>query len=270
MLRLAANELTTYSWTLEKDVDRFCAIGLTGIGVWRQKLTDCGEEAGIDLICGSGLEVSSLMWAGGFTGYDGRSHSDSIADGIEAIRLAAAMQAGCLVVYTGGRGCHTRKHARRITVNALRELAEVACDLDVTLALEPVHSGCESGWSFVHGVDDTLRILDDVDSDSLKFVFDTYHLGQEPSIVERLPELVNRIALVQLGDAKTPPCGEQNRCQLGDGILPLEVILRTLDQIGYSGFCEIELIGQEIEGTGYTELLQGSIDAVQQIIRVAQ
>jgi sugar phosphate isomerase/epimerase len=245
-------------------------MGLSGIGVWRQKLSDCGEEAGIDLICESNLEVSSLMWAGGFTGYDGRSHSDSIEDGIEAIGLAAAMRAGCLVVYTGGRGCHTRKHARRITVNALRELAQVAFDLDVTLALEPVHAGCEVGWSFVHGVDDALRMLDEVASDSLKLVFDTYHLGQELGIVERLERLVDRIALVHLGDAKVPPCGEQNRCKLGEGILPLDEILTTLDQVGYNGFCEIELIGQDIEDVDYSELLKNSIDAVQQIVRVAQ
>lgn len=269
MLRLAANELTTYSWTLEQDVERFSELGLSGIGVWRQKLTDCGEEDGTDLVCGSGLAVSSLMWAGGFTGYDGRSHSDSIDDGIEAIRLAAAMQAGCLVVYTGGRGCHTRKHARRITVNALRELAQVAYDLDVTLALEPVREGCDD-WSFVHNIDDALAMLEEVGSNSLKLVFDTYHLGHEKDVIERLPGLIKHIALVHLGDAKSPPFGEQNRCKLGEGILPLQEILTTLDQAGYGGFCEIELIGQEIEDMDYEDLLRDSIDVVQQIVKVSQ
>ncbi|MEM7316148.1 MAG: TIM barrel protein, partial [Planctomycetota bacterium] len=172
-------------------------------------------------------------------------------------------------VYTGGRGCHTRKHARRITVNALKELANVAYDLDVTLALEPVHVGCEVGWSFVHGVDDALAMLEEVGSDSLKLVFDTYHLGAEENIVERLPNLVKHIALVHLGDAKAPPCGEQNRCKLGEGILPLQEILTTLDQVGYGGFCEIELLGEEIEDVDYVELLRDSIAAVQQIVKVA-
>ena len=138
MLRFAVNELTTFRWTLEEDLENYASLGVQNLGVWRHKLSDCGEECGIDLIGESGLEVSSLLWAGGFTGSDGLSHQESIADGIEAIRLAAAVRSNRLVVYTGGRGGHTRKHARRLALTALRELSMVANDLDVMLTIEPV------------------------------------------------------------------------------------------------------------------------------------
>ena len=119
MLRLAVNELTTLRWSFEEDVRNYVSAGFGGIGVWRRKFEDFGEEAGIDFLCESGLAVSSLQWAGGFTGHDGLTHAESVEDGIEAIRLAAAMQAECVIAYTGGRGGHTHNHARRLATTAL-------------------------------------------------------------------------------------------------------------------------------------------------------
>ena len=86
MARLSINELTTFRWTFEEDVHHYQAAGIEGIGVWRQKLSDFGEEKGIELLVDSGLRVSSLLWAGGFTGSDGRSHKESVEDGKEAIK----------------------------------------------------------------------------------------------------------------------------------------------------------------------------------------
>ena len=72
------------------------------------------------------MPVSNLLWAGGFTGSDGHSFRESISEAADGIRLAAALKAGCLVVYSGGRAGHTHNHARRLLVDALRELAPLA------------------------------------------------------------------------------------------------------------------------------------------------
>ena len=126
MFRLSMNEITTFSWTFDEDVHEYQEAGYEGIGVWRPKLTDFGEERGIELLAESGLHVSNLLWAGGFTGSEGRSFRDSVEDAIEAIHLAAAMNADCLVVYSGPRAGHTCNHARRLTRRALKELVAVA------------------------------------------------------------------------------------------------------------------------------------------------
>ena len=44
MGQLSINELTTYRWSFEEDVRNYAAAGITSIGVWRQKLSDFGEE----------------------------------------------------------------------------------------------------------------------------------------------------------------------------------------------------------------------------------
>ncbi len=76
MALLSMNETTTFRWSFEEDVANYAAAGIPAMGVWRQKLSDFGEDKGIELLAEAGLKVSHLFWAGGFTGSDGRSFRD--------------------------------------------------------------------------------------------------------------------------------------------------------------------------------------------------
>lgn len=265
MAILAMNEMTTYRWSFEKDVEQYLAAGIGQIGVWRPKLADFGEIKGLDLLAESGLGVSSLHWTGGFTGSDARSYSESLQDGREAIRVAAELQANCLLVHSGARAGHTRNHARRLLQQALCDLLETAQDACVPLALEPMPCESASDWTFLHTLDETLELMDRIGSPWLKIVFDTYHLGDSPTALDRIPELVSRIALVQLADATGPPSDEQDRFPLGCGNLPLDGIVGRLQSAGYAGAWEVELIGPEIEASEYHALLQQTVEAFQQL-----
>jgi sugar phosphate isomerase/epimerase len=270
MPRLSMNEMTTYRWTFEEDVARYAAAGFDAIGVWRQKLSDFGEEKGIELLGDSGLAVSNLLWAGGFTGSDGRNLRDSIDDAAEAIHLAADMRAACLVVYSGGRAGHTHSHARRLVTDALREILPLAEDLGVTLAIEPMHPECAGEFTFLACLESALAMLDSLDHPSLKLAFDTYHLGFEPTCLTRLAALAPRVAIVHLGDGKLPRNREQNRSPLGEGVIPLKEIISALEQAGYDGFYDVELIGEDIETADYYELLAQSKQAFSQLLGAPQ
>lgn len=262
MSKLAVNELTTYRWSFEEDVEHYAAAGFCAIGVWRQKLSDYGEERGAELIREAGLEVSSLLWAGGFTGSDGRSHTDSIHDALEAVNVAAELNAGCLIVHTGDRAGHTHKHARRLVLSALNEISVLATQLNVTIALEPMHPGCAAEWTFITTIEQALELIDEVKSPAIKLALDTYHLCQEGLPVRnRLTNWVDRLALVQLGDGKLPPQGEQNRCRLGEGNVPLGQVVSELIAAGYRGYWEVELLGEDVETGDYVELLRQSQQA---------
>ena len=266
MARLSINELTTFRWTFEEDVHNYKAAGIDGIGVWRQKLSDYGEEKGIELLLESGLRVSSLLWAGGFTGSEGRSHKESVEDGKEAVRLASAMDADCLIVYSGPRAGHTHNHARRLLRSALDQLLPLANDVDLDLAVEPMHPGCAADWTFLTELEEAIDLLGAYDTEHLKLAFDTYHLCQNGSVASMLGEIVPRIAIVQLGDAKEPPQGEPNRSPLGEGVLPLAEVVSTLQAAGYQGYYDIELMGEDIEQTGYQELVAQSKAAFEKLV----
>ena len=266
MLRLSMNELTTMRWSFERDVTEFAAASYEGIGVWRQKLSDIGEDRGTDLLREHGLQVSNLLWAGGFTGSDGRSYRESIQDAIEGIRTAARLDAECLVLYSGARGGHTRGHARRLVKNALIELVPHAEEFGVTLAMEPMHPGCGAEWTFLTTLEETLSLIDPLESPYLKLVLDTYHYAWERPSLASLADVANRIAIVHLGDGERCPCGEQNRCPLGQGQVPLRDIVSTLARAGYDGFLDVELFGEAVESIDYRVLLSDSRDVLLEMV----
>ena len=258
MARLAISELTTLRWSFEEDVERLAAAGIEAIGVWRQKLGDFGEERGAELIGHFGLAVSSLQWAGGFTGSDGRSHDESLRDARAAIETAELLAAGSLIIHSGARGSHTFSHARRLFRQALDKLLPLAEERGVILAIEPMHADCGGEFTFLNCLDETLKLVADYGSPSLQIALDTYHWGHESSLVGRLPELAPQLAVVQLGDGRLPPCGEANRCLLGEGAVPLAEIISTLTAAGYDGDYEVELMGEEIEAAEYADIIECS------------
>ena len=268
MVNISMNELTTYRWSFEKDVQQYAEAGFDAIAVWRHKLSDFGDEKGVELIADCGLKVSSLLWAGGFTGSDGRSFKDSVEDAHEAVRLAAQMQAECLIVHSGSRAGHTHNHARRLLTNALKDLLPHAEELGVVLALEPMHEQCAREWTFLTSVEETVALIEQIGHPRLKIAFDAYYFGLDGNIVDSLASLLPHLAVVQLGDARQSPDGEQERCPLGAGVIPLERIVTLLTDAGYDGYFEVKLMGQEIETADYLELLRASRQTVTRLIGV--
>jgi len=110
------------------------AAGIPAIGVWRQKLADFGEEKGIELLADSGLSVSNLLWAGGFTGSDGHTYRESLNDAAEAIRLAAALNA--LVTDPGRAAAMGRAgRGRAVAEFSWAQIAGLTAQLYATLAV---------------------------------------------------------------------------------------------------------------------------------------
>ena len=269
MSRLSMNELTTYRWSLEEDIHAYISAGYQAIGVWRQKVEDFGEDAAVDLLSQSGLAVSNLLWCGGFTGSDGRSFQESVDDALSAVRLSAALNAGSLVVYSGGRNHHTLRHARRLFRMALDDLIPLAEAADVTLAIETMHPACAAEWTYLTELDAALDLVAEINSPALKLVVDTYHSCDAIAKHPRLETLVPHIAIVHLSDRFCPPDINHDRCRLGTGTLEIGEAVHALIDAGYQGDFDIELFGEDIETRCYYRLLDESREAFDAIFATA-
>jgi sugar phosphate isomerase/epimerase len=258
MTLLSMNELTTYRWSLEQDVENYQQAGYRAIGVWRQKLCDWDEDDAINILIDSGLQVSHVAWAGGFTGSDGRTPAESIDDACDALRLAASLNAGCLVIYPGGRNNHTFRHAGRLLRSALDELLPLAEARDVPLAIEPMHASCAADWSFLTDLPSVVSLIEGYNSRYLKLAYDVCHFPFDAKHRHQLAKLAPHIAIVHLGDRCTQPSIDQERCLLGRGFLPLRETVAALQQAGYDGAFDVKLLGPEIEMHDYWSLLEHS------------
>jgi sugar phosphate isomerase/epimerase len=253
--RLSVSGLTTIRWDLLQDVCGCRDSEFSSIGLWRPKVLEFGEDRAIELLRDSSLDVSSVSWVGGFTGTNGYSFHDSVWDARQAIRFAGEVGAGCVVVASGSRGTHTLNHARRLLLDALRELADDAAEVGVNLALQPMHQMFASDWTFLNTLDETTDILAMADHPQIGLAFDTYHLWQEPDLTARLSELVPLIEVVQVSDWHEPVRSRHDRLLPGDGIIPLAEIFECLIRGGYRGHYDLQVWSDQSWREDYPELI---------------
>jgi sugar phosphate isomerase/epimerase len=64
--RISLNQITINGWTLPEAVDGCARMGIGWIGLWRDKVADCGLGRSARLVQDAGLRVSSLCRGGFF------------------------------------------------------------------------------------------------------------------------------------------------------------------------------------------------------------
>ncbi|QDU42528.1 sugar phosphate isomerase/epimerase family protein [Symmachiella dynata] len=255
MPKMSMNEVTTFRWSFIEDVIAFSKAGLDGIGVWRNKIAEFGEERAVELLREYDLSVSSLSWAGGFTGTNGYSYREMVDDARDAIRLAGDMRAACLVLISGGRNGHTVNHSRRLLCEALAELGDFAAEHQVELALQPSREELCGHWSFLSSIDHVMDILDACDHPYVGMAFDTFHLAGEADIVSRIGTILPYVNTVQLSDSGTAPRTLTDRVMLGDGRLPLVGIIDAFERGGYDGFFDVGIWSDRLWQSNYDRVI---------------
>lgn len=258
MFDVAVSQLTTPRWELREELDHVVRHGFSALAVWRPKLSDTTvAEAAVEL-AKAGVRVSSLQWAGGFTGGDGRSFAESLDDARDAVAAAARLACPVLVLHSGCRGGHTRSHASRLLFAAIELLLPAAESAGVRLAIKPVHPAAAPGASFLSSLEEAVEIVTRFAHPSLALACDLWHFGDHVEVADWADRIARHAAVVQAADRIGPPSPEADRLPVGHGRLPLEQWVAELVAHGYRGTIEIDPVGEAVETLGYDAVLRQS------------
>ena len=263
MQRVSISELSTLRWSFFQDSIRYASYGFGSMGVWRQKTNELDEGEASDLLFEMNMNVSSVHWAGGFTGSDGRSYVEAIDDAIDAIQLAGRLGADCLIIHPGSRNGHTYSHAYRLFHTALLSLVPVANDFGVKLAVEPMLDMSSSDWTFFDTFKSSLDLVSQFSSEHVGLVLDLFHVGLNREVYVGLNQFIDHVALVQLADRRTTASQSETRQLLGKGDVAIVAWMQRLQQLGYEGMFEVELQGAGLECGGYHQMLDSTLDFLQ-------
>lgn len=263
MLDVAISQVTTPRCDLPQELDLLAAHGFTSLALSRPKLSDTGVAAVAAALAAAGISAASLHRAGGFTGSDGRSFAESVADAAEAIETAATLGAASraerppvVVLHSGCRGGHTRTHAARLLQEALAALLPAARREGVVLALQPLRSAAAPGCSFVTTLGEALDVIAGCADPAVGLALDLWHFGDDPELAVLLPQLAAAAVLVQVADRCGPPTVAEDRLPAGHGTLPLERTVTSLVTHGYRGVVEFDPVGETVEVLGYSGVLR--------------
>lgn len=242
--RLSVHQNTFFRTPLERLLPTLQLAGITGVGLWGDKLVDWTTQELVRELLSSGLNVSSVGVIGGFTRHNGYPLDEAIRDGFDRIALAQAVRASCVRVISGPTGLHLNKHARRLLIHGLRELLPAAQAAGVRLALQPM-TAKESHWTFLHSLEAADAILDEVAHPALSLALNPVHIPVTDSMLPRLERLVPWIAMVQLTDQRTGSQRYQQELP-GSGELPLVHSIQALESMGYQGWYELEVWSRDL------------------------
>jgi sugar phosphate isomerase/epimerase len=257
MFDVAVSQLTTPRWELVEELASLADHGFTAVSLWRPKLSDLGLSATARALAAAGVRASSLQWVGGFTGSDGRTFSESVADAAEAIADAAALAAATsarppvVIVHSGCRGGHTRSHAERLLCEALETLVPRASAEGVVLAIKPFHAGGAAGCSFLTRLEAAVELAEQFADPSIRVALDLWHFADSPEFDELLPRLAGVTGIVQIADRDGVASPVSDRLPAGRGGLPLESRVSELFARGYLGDCEFDPVGEAVQELGY-------------------
>ncbi len=253
--RLAVNQITTTRWSFDEDLSFYREAGFAAAGLWLPKIGEYGEERAVEFVREQEIAVSSLSFAGGFTGTGDSSYLDALAEAREFVKLAGALGAECLVLVSGPQRGHIRSHARKIVVDAVKALSDMAGQRGVALALQPMSPLLAGDASFLNSLDETLELIER-SGRAARIAFDVCHLWREHRLVERIAEIAPLVAVVQLSDGGAGSSGEFERLIPSDGEIPLAAIVQAFDDAGYSGYYELAVWSEELWRSDYAETLR--------------
>ena len=151
------------------------------------------------------------------------------------------------VIAAFGAPTDDREEVTAETAGVLTELAKIAADYHMRLALEYMGVPKNSVRTYAHA----MEIVERTGADNVGLLVDTWHHfagGSKPE--ELLGPGSEKIFTVHIGDApdKAPLTLRRNECIWpGDGAAPIPEMLRNLKKVSYDGIVSVEIFDQGVQ-----------------------
>jgi sugar phosphate isomerase/epimerase len=245
--RVSLSAVSSWSWSLEQDIDFWAELGVGLVGLSAAKLRAAGLDEGVRRVRESGIAISSLLGPGPFDlGSPGRWASQR-AQLEELVEAARELRAGCLVVTTGAPGRLSWEEAADALEEAIGPVLEHAHHGGVRIALEHTNS-LRADLSFLHSLRDAVELARRLGTG---VCMEANACWLERGLARTISEGAGTFCLVQVSDFVVGTRDTPNRAVPGDGDIPLERIVSQALEAGYEGPFDLELIGPRIEQEGY-------------------
>ncbi len=235
-MRVSISQITTVSQSFADDLDAYRAAGADGIGIWESKLADDSLER----FRASGLEaaaavpaVPSILPLPLMEGpLDPEERIEAICG---SVRRLAVFDPVCVLFLTGPNGPHVT------VVEGIHRIAQVAREVGVRVAVEPIQRDYAEFWSIVSDIGPTLDLLAEAGAGDMGVMVDTWHMWNSPTFLDDLRASPGRFAGVHVADWREPTRNTNDRVFPGEGVIDLPAVLRTLEEVGYAGWYDVEI-----------------------------
>jgi sugar phosphate isomerase/epimerase len=240
--RLSFNQITAKHATLRECVEACSRHGVGWIAPWRERVAEAGLRESARVIRDGGLRVSSLCRGGFFPAATEAERRERIDDNRRAIDEAAELGAQCLVLVCGTD--RDLDGARRMIADGIAAVTSYARQRGVRLGIEPLHPMFAADRSVITRLDEAVELADRLDAG---IVVDVFHVWWDWRLYDDLRRAAGRIVGFHVSDWAVPLPGiVTGRSMMGDGVIDLRRIRNAVDETGYDGPIEVEIMNEKL------------------------
>jgi sugar phosphate isomerase/epimerase len=233
-------------------VDLCLAQGITAIAPWRDQVAKVGLAEAARAVLENGLRVTGLCRGGMFPAATPAGRQEAIDDNLLAIEEAVTLGADCLVLVVGGlpEGSKDIAGARAMVADGVAAILEPARKAGMPLAIEPLHPMYAADRACINTIDQALDICDHLDPSregGIGVAVDAYHVWWDPNLEAALQRAGHRVLAHHICDWLVPTRDLLlDRGMMGDGVIDLAALRRSIEAAGFKGPQEVEIFSSEI------------------------
>ena len=258
VLPFGISQYSTLPQSFAEDLALYRTLGIPYVEIVEEKLDAGDPRLQLEELRNSELKVSSVQprvhsLFPDRTRPEPKTPKERVTQLRKTIELFGPLFPGTtLLTITGVAPNGDFAHAYRTAAAEYRELAKIAADHNVRLALEPLNPVLMNTDTFICSLPQGARIIDTVAHPSFGIFLDLWHFWDDSSAIEQITKLHGRIFGVHISDWRTPRAFG-DRYLPGDGEIPLVPLLKTIRDTGYSGAYTMEVFSElRLEGSLWT------------------
>ncbi|WP_431801506.1 sugar phosphate isomerase/epimerase family protein [Halobacillus andaensis] len=255
--RLSLNQITTENWSLKESIDGCVRNEIPTISVWRHKLAEAGLKESKRMIQSAGLSVSSLCRGGMFPAPTELERRKRIEDNKKAIEEAAELGTDVLVLVCGPAPNKNLSESRKWVQAGIESIIPFAKQHSVKLGIEPLHPMYAADRSVITTLGEANVMQRSLGSSQVGVIVDVFHVWWDPFLYEEIERANGSILGFHVSDWNVPlPDIFKGRSMMGEGVIDIPRIRQAVEENGYHGPIEVEIINQDIWDMPGDETLQ--------------
>ena len=246
---LSFNQYTTkLQWNLREAVEGCARQDVRGFSVWRDKLAECGVKEAAKILSDNGMTVTGLCRGGMFPAADEAGRRAAIEDNLRAVEEAVAIDAQCLVLVCGGvpEGSKDLHGAHQMVRDGIAAVLPHAKAAGMPLAIEPLHPMYAAERACINSIAHANDLCDEL-GEGVGIAVDVYHLWWDPYLEQEIQRAAKadpkRLLAFHICDWMVPTTDIWlDRGMMGDGCIDIPQIRGWMEEAGYDGFAEVEIL----------------------------
>ncbi len=250
---------TTRPWSIDQCIEGYARHGFGGISVWREHIV--GEDLSHvkKKMHDAGLQATSLVRGGFFTGDTAEKRKAAIEENKRAIAEAEALGIPMIVLVCGATPGQIPSDNFLQIENGIEEILPFAEAAGIRLAVEPLHPMYAGDRSAVCSMKDANDLVERMGHPLLGVALDVFHVWWELNLYEEIERCFDESRLFAFHVCDFKP--EMSHVLLdrglpGEGVANVTVIDEWVRSAGFAGHTEVEIFSEKYWAMDQDEFLK--------------